>query len=65
MIGHTGIWTGDGVIHDFAGPYYVSVDDMTFGNPTKYIPLEIDERNIDDWDNYVELGDEKIQRNDA
>ena len=61
MIGHTGIWTGDGVIHDFAGPYYVSVDDMAFGNPTKYIPLDIDEHNIDDWDNFVELGDEKYR----
>ena len=57
MIGHTGICTSEGVIHDFGGPYYVAVDDMTFGNPTKYIPLQLDETNIDDWDRYVERGD--------
>ena len=54
MIGHTGICTSDGVIHDFAGPYFVSVDDMAFGNPTKYLPLQLDESNIDSWDENVE-----------
>jgi len=36
FIGHTGICTAEGVIHDFAGSYYVSVDDFAFGNPHKY-----------------------------
>eukprot|EP00743_Colponemidia_sp_Colp-15_P008207 GILK01008901.1.p1 GENE.GILK01008901.1~~GILK01008901.1.p1 ORF type:complete len:189 (+),score=11.13 GILK01008901.1:36-569(+) len=45
MIGHTGICTADGVIHDFAGPYYVSVDDFAFGKPTKYLQLDV--RGID------------------
>ena len=58
MIGHTGICTADGKIHDFAGPYFVSIDDMAFGNPTKYIPLDIDQTNVEEWDNYVEKGDE-------
>ena len=40
-IGHAGICTSEGVIYDFAGPYYVSVDDMAFGNPTKYIYLDL------------------------
>ena len=30
-IGHVGICTSDGIIHDFSGPYYISVDDMAFG----------------------------------
>ena len=62
MIGHTGICTSDGKIHDFAGPYYVSVDDMAFGEPTKYIPLELNENNIDEWDNMVEQGDAKFEK---
>lgn len=34
-----GIATSTGVIRDFAGPYYVSEDDMAFGRPTKYWQL--------------------------
>ena len=40
-IGHTGICTSDGVIHDFAGPYYISIDDFAFGSTLKYLQLEI------------------------
>lgn len=29
----------NGVIRDFAGPYFVSEDLMAFGNPTKYWQL--------------------------
>lgn len=34
-----GIATSTGVIRDFAGPYHVSEDNMTFGKPTKYWQL--------------------------
>ena len=40
IIGHMGIATTSGVIRDFAGPYYVSEDEMAFGWPTKYWPLD-------------------------
>jgi len=40
FIGHMGICMSSGVIRDFAGPYYVSEDNMAFGNPTKYWQLE-------------------------
>ena len=40
FIGHMGIATSEGVIRDFAGPYYVSEDNMAFGVPTKYWPLD-------------------------
>lgn len=36
FIGHTGIAMSDGVIHDFAGPYTVTVDDLAFGETHKY-----------------------------
>ncbi|XP_050741166.1 transmembrane protein 222 isoform X1 [Drosophila biarmipes] len=39
MIGHMGICTSTGVIRDFAGPYFVSEDNMAFGRPTRYLRL--------------------------
>lgn len=39
FIGHIGIATSDGVIMDFGGPYFVSVDKMSFGKPTRYLVL--------------------------
>ena len=55
-IGHVGICTSKGIIHDFAGPYYVSEDDMAFGNPTKYILLDLDSREFDEYDKAIEIG---------
>ncbi|TRY79932.1 hypothetical protein TCAL_07068 [Tigriopus californicus] len=40
FIGHMGICTSSGIIRDFAGPYHVSEDDMAFGHPTRYWPLD-------------------------
>ncbi|CAH0715229.1 unnamed protein product, partial [Brenthis ino] len=39
FLGHMGICMSNGVIRDFAGPYFVSEDLMAFGNPTKYWQL--------------------------
>ena len=39
LIGHTGIGDSRGIIHDFAGPYYVSLDDFAFGETHKYVVL--------------------------
>ena len=55
-IGHVGICTSKGIIRDFAGPYYVSEDDMAFGNPTKYILLDLDSREFDEYDKAIEIG---------
>ena len=40
FIGHMGIATSEGVIRDFAGPYYVSEGNMAFGEPTRYLKLQ-------------------------
>ncbi|XP_019403512.1 PREDICTED: transmembrane protein 222 isoform X4 [Crocodylus porosus] len=40
IIGHMGICTSAGIIRDFAGPYYVSEDNMAFGRPVKYWKLD-------------------------
>lgn len=40
FIGHMGICMSSGVVRDFAGPYYVSEDNMAFGSPAKYWQLD-------------------------
>lgn len=34
-IGHTGIAPSDGIIHDFSGPYQITIDDFAFGETHK------------------------------
>ncbi|XP_067945785.1 transmembrane protein 222-like [Watersipora subatra] len=53
FIGHMGICTSQGIIRDFAGPYYVSDDDMAFGDPTKYWQMNIDSVGSELWDRCV------------
>lgn len=47
-----GIATSTGVIRDFAGPYYVSEDNMAFGKPTKYWQLDYTraKNGVHGWD---------------
>ena len=56
FIGHTGICTSEGIIHDFSGSYSITEDDMAFGNPTKYVELDIQAK--DTWDEHVYRADE-------
>ena len=58
-IGHTGIGTSSGIIHDFAGSFFVSVDDFAFGKPTKYIKMKLTEQEKYSWDRAIEKGDNK------
>ena len=60
FIGHTGICTSNGIIHDFAGSNYVGIDNMAFGNPTKYVQLTPNDREINEWDNAIDKGDERF-----
>ena len=48
FIGHTGIGMSDGVIHDFAGPYTITIDDLAFGETHKYVKLDISDRTLYD-----------------
>ena len=43
------------MIRDFAGPYYVSEDNMGFGWPTRYIMLDVSkvEGGNESWDESV------------
>ncbi|CAF2676091.1 unnamed protein product [Rotaria sp. Silwood2] len=72
FVGHMGIARTDGVIRDFAGPYYVSVssNDMAFGLPTRYIQLDLNHvstttntnnvRSI--WDKAVEQASDEYKK---
>ena len=57
VIGHTGIAGTDGQIHDFAGPYTVSVDDFAFGSTVKYLYLDIAPADYERWDKCVRAAD--------
>ncbi|XP_065842427.1 transmembrane protein 222-like [Oscarella lobularis] len=58
VIGHMGIATSAGVIRDFAGPYYVSEDDMAFGSPTKYWRMNPKLLRESEWDDAVHQASE-------
>jgi len=64
FIGHMGIAMSSGVIRDFAGPYYVSEDDMAFGSPTKYWQLNPSKvYNIQTgWDNAVSIASDEYKK---
>ena len=55
-IGHAGICDSKGIIHDFAGPYYVSIDNMAFGNPKKYVLLDLNSEEFENYDGAIEGG---------
>jgi len=66
-IGHMGICNSKGIIHDFSGSYYISQDDMAFGNPTKFIKLKIKNKDVKKFDECVEKSllkyDKKLEYN--
>ena len=62
-IGHTGIGDSKGVIHDFAGPYYVSVDDLAFGETMKYVTLtHLDGVTPEQYDEAIKRADSVYQK---
>ena len=61
-IGHTGIATSEGIIHDFAASFYVNIDEMSFGKPTKYYQLDLDDREKYEYDKAIEKGDLKYNQ---
>ncbi|XP_035168782.1 transmembrane protein 222, partial [Oxyura jamaicensis] len=64
IIGHMGICTSTGVIRDFAGPYFVSEDNMAFGKPVKYWKLDpgkVYSSNPNMWDTAVHDASEEYK----
>ena len=61
-IGHVGIGHSNGMIHDFAGPYYIGIDDFAFGETTKYVKLKIDESDIARYNKSLERADKEYKK---
>ncbi|MCQ2815820.1 MAG: TMEM222 family protein [archaeon] len=59
FIGHTGICTSKGIVHDFAGSFYIGEDEMAFGAPHKYVQLDLTEEERDKWDQSIIAADGK------
>ena len=55
-IGHTGIANSKGIIHDFAASYFVSIDDFNFGKPTKYVQLDLNDKEKYEYDKAIDVG---------
>ena len=61
-LGHSGIGDSNGMIHDFAGSFYIGVDNFAFGKPTKYFRLELSNEEKKNLDKAIELGDQKFSK---
>jgi hypothetical protein len=40
FVGHLGMGNSQGVLFDFAGPFYINQHQLAFGKPTRFIQLE-------------------------
>lgn len=55
FIGHTGICDSNGKIYDFAGSQYIGEDELSFGNPMKYVKF----KPCQNWDLGIEEANNK------
>ena len=61
FIGQTGIANSKGIIHDYSASFFVNIDDFSFGKPTKYLQLNLNEKEKFDYDKAIEKGDLKFR----
>lgn len=65
VIGHLGIATSEGIIHDFGGPYFVNKDkrETAFGSVTKFYHVNPEQiRNFNGKSNSIEGWDSSIEQ---
>ncbi|KAF4740844.1 hypothetical protein FOZ62_012963, partial [Perkinsus olseni] len=62
FIGHVGICDSEGRVHDFAGPYCVSVGAMAFARPMRFMPMYPTEGEREGWDEAIQEGDSIFQQ---
>ena len=55
-IGYVGIANSEGVIHDFAASCYISIDEFSFGKPTKYLQLDLNDKERYEYDKAIQNG---------
>ena len=61
FIGQTGIANSKGIIHDYSASFFVNINDFSFGKPTKYLKLDLNEKEKIDYDKAIEKGDLKFR----
>ena len=61
FIGQTGIANSKGIIHDYSASFFVNIDDFSFGKPTKYLQLDLNEKEKFEYDKAIEKGDLKFR----
>ena len=57
FIGHTGICTSNGAVHDFAGSNRVTINQFFFGRPLKYVKLSHSDYSENEWDDAIKAID--------
>jgi hypothetical protein len=74
FIGHLGICDSAGRVHDFAGPYFIGVNDFMTGAVHKFYQFSLDELHklpavvkgggniAEEWDKAIAEGDEEYQQ---
>lgn len=62
IIGHTGVATSKGLIHDFSDDYDVTVDNFAFGDPSKYHQFEYQSIDPAAWDTAIKEASEYYRR---
>ena len=62
FVGHTGIASSKGIIHDFSGNYVIRQNNFAFGAPLKYYQLELNEEQKQKWNEAIEESNKKFCR---
>jgi len=69
FVGHLGVATSEGIIHDFIGPYTINTSSKRtgFGVVTRYLPVTMDQLKVEEgnklkrWDAAIENASKKYE----
>lgn len=62
LFGHIGLGDSRGIINDFSSSYYVSIDEMGFSWPYKYVKLSLDENQKNKWDSTIKKANKHFSK---
>lgn len=62
FIGHISVCSSNGTIHDFFSSKYISINQINYGSPYKYINLDLKENEMREWDKAIAKADKKYKR---
>lgn len=62
FIGHISVCSSNGTIHDFFSSKYISLNQINYGAPYKYINLDLKESEMIEWDKAIAKADKKYRR---